>query len=176
LKSSYPDDGTSRNQRLDLYLPNQWAIEVKMLRPYRDNGEPEPAWTKDILSPFARDNSAVTDIFKLLHSGFSEKKGVVIYGLAKVADPDIQLDVAIAAFEAVARGFGQSKQTYDLGNQCHSAATLLLKEGVHPRVAQEMLGHSNVNLTMSIYSHVRPTMHKEAAMRLGDLLRTGPKT
>lgn len=53
----------------------------------------------------------------------------------------------------------------------HTAATLLLTEGIHPRVAQEMLGHHSVNITLSVYSHVLPSMHKEAAMRLGDVLR-----
>jgi integrase len=54
----------------------------------------------------------------------------------------------------------------------HGAATYLLVQGVHPRVAQEYLGHGSVQLTLSLYSHVLPTMHKEAAMRLGDLLKT----
>ncbi|MDA1010641.1 MAG: tyrosine-type recombinase/integrase [Chloroflexi bacterium] len=48
----------------------------------------------------------------------------------------------------------------------HSAATLLLAEGVHPKVVQERLGHSNISVTMDIYSHVLPTMQREAASKL----------
>jgi integrase len=47
----------------------------------------------------------------------------------------------------------------------HTAATLMLSEGIHPRIAQEMLGHSNITQTMA-YSHVLPTMQKEAAEKL----------
>ncbi|MGB9866589.1 MAG: tyrosine-type recombinase/integrase [Bacillota bacterium] len=45
----------------------------------------------------------------------------------------------------------------------HSQATYLLKRGVHPKVVQERLGHSSITVTMDIYSHVLPTMQKEAA-------------
>ena len=38
----------------------------------------------------------------------------------------------------------------------HTAATLLLSEGVHPRVVMELLSHSQMRTTMDIYSHVRP--------------------
>jgi integrase len=36
----------------------------------------------------------------------------------------------------------------------HSAATLLARRGVPPRVAMEILGHSNISTTMNIYTHV----------------------
>ena len=48
----------------------------------------------------------------------------------------------------------------------HTAATLMLAEGVHVKVVSEMLGHSNINLTQSTYQHVLPTMQREAADRL----------
>lgn len=48
----------------------------------------------------------------------------------------------------------------------HSAATLLLGEGVHPKIVQEILGHSNVNITINVYSHVLPGMQKEAMDKL----------
>lgn len=44
----------------------------------------------------------------------------------------------------------------------HSAATLLLAMGVHPKVVQELLGHSDIGVTMDIYSHVLPSMQKDA--------------
>jgi integrase len=38
----------------------------------------------------------------------------------------------------------------------HSAATLLLGQGVHPKIVSEMLGHSTVAITLDVYSHVTP--------------------
>lgn len=52
----------------------------------------------------------------------------------------------------------------------HSAATLLLNEGVHPKVVQELLGHSNIAMTMDVYSHVLPSMQQEAISRLNNTL------
>jgi len=45
----------------------------------------------------------------------------------------------------------------------HTAATLLLSKGVHPKVVSEMLGHSTVAITLDVYSHVTASMHNEAA-------------
>ena len=52
----------------------------------------------------------------------------------------------------------------------HTAATLLLTRGVHPKVVQDMLGHSTVTLTLDTYSHVTPALHKEAAHHMDALL------
>jgi integrase len=53
----------------------------------------------------------------------------------------------------------------------HTAATLMLSRGVHPKVASEMLGHSTVAITLDLYSHVTETMQREAARTLDELLR-----
>lgn len=53
----------------------------------------------------------------------------------------------------------------------HTHATLLLELGVHPKVVQERLGHSQIGTTMNIYSHVTPTMQRDAVDRLAGLLR-----
>ncbi len=55
----------------------------------------------------------------------------------------------------------------------HSAATLLLSVGVHPKVVQEILGHSQISITMDVYSHVLPGMQQEAMSRLNDAIREG---
>jgi integrase len=52
----------------------------------------------------------------------------------------------------------------------HSCATLLLVQGVSPRVVMEILGHSQISLTMNTYSHVIPALQREAAARLDALL------
>jgi len=45
----------------------------------------------------------------------------------------------------------------------HTHATLLMKAGVHPKVASERLGHASIMLTLQTYSHVLPQMQQEAA-------------
>ena len=56
----------------------------------------------------------------------------------------------------------------------HTAATLLLSEGTHPKVVQERLGHSTIGVTLDVYSHVLPHMQREAAAKLDRLLGPGP--
>ena len=43
-----------------------------------------------------------------------------------------------------------------------------LSKGVHPKVVQEILGHSAINITMDTYSHVLPNIQKDAMGRLDD--------
>lgn len=52
----------------------------------------------------------------------------------------------------------------------HTSASLLLAAGVHPKVVQERLGHSQIGITLDIYSHVLPTMGLEAAAKLDGVL------
>jgi len=52
----------------------------------------------------------------------------------------------------------------------HTAATLLLQQGVPARVVMEILGHSQISLTLGTYSHVVPELAHEAAERMGDAL------
>jgi integrase len=53
----------------------------------------------------------------------------------------------------------------------HTHATQLLLAGVHPRIAQERLGHSTVALTLDLYSHVTKTMQEEAAAKIDAVFR-----
>ena len=45
----------------------------------------------------------------------------------------------------------------------HSYATLALKAGVHPKVVSEQLGHATVGITLDLYSHVTPSIARDAA-------------
>jgi integrase len=53
----------------------------------------------------------------------------------------------------------------------HSAATILLVAGVHPKVVQERMGHSSILITMDIYSHVLPSMQQEVADKIDDIFK-----
>jgi integrase len=52
----------------------------------------------------------------------------------------------------------------------HTAATLLLLQGINPKMVAEMLGHSTVSMTLDTYSHVLPDMQKHATVALDRLL------
>ena len=56
----------------------------------------------------------------------------------------------------------------------HSCATLLLVQGVSPRVVMEVLGHSEIALTMNAYSHVVPELQRDAAQRMQAILERSP--
>jgi site-specific recombinase XerD len=52
----------------------------------------------------------------------------------------------------------------------HSSATMLLGMKVHPKIVQEILGHSQISITLDIYSHVLPTMQEEAMRKVDEAL------
>ena len=55
----------------------------------------------------------------------------------------------------------------------HAHATLMLLQGVHPKVVSERLGHASVGITLDTYSHVLPTMQAEAVRAFDRLFKTG---
>jgi integrase len=57
----------------------------------------------------------------------------------------------------------------------HTHATIMLKQGVHPKVVQERLGHSSIALTMDTYSHVAPGLQQAAAKGFDDILKKQSK-
>jgi integrase len=74
--------------------------------------------------------------------------------------------------ERFSREFGRPRARRELGNEVpkirlhdlrHTHATALLVAGVHPKVVQERLGHANISITLDTYSHVAPTMQRQAA-------------
>jgi integrase len=64
-------------------------------------------------------------------------------------------------------GLSDTLRLYDLR---HSAATLMLAAGIHPKIAAERLGHASTTMTLDVYSHVTPTMQQAASDKLGELL------
>ena len=64
-------------------------------------------------------------------------------------------------FRARIRAWGLP--TIRLHDLRHTHATLLLSEGVHPKVVQERLGHSSIAVTLDVYSHVVDGLQEEAA-------------
>ncbi|GAB6714123.1 TPA: tyrosine-type recombinase/integrase [Bacillus thuringiensis] len=52
-------------------------------------------------------------------------------------------------------------------NLRHTHATILLKQGVNPKTISERLGHTDISLTLSIYSHVLPNIQEEGVKNFG---------
>ena len=53
----------------------------------------------------------------------------------------------------------------------HAHASLMLRNGVHPKIVSERLGHSTIAVTIDLYSHVTPGLQEAAALRFEDALR-----
>ena len=52
----------------------------------------------------------------------------------------------------------------------------MLELGEHPKIVQTMLGHSNIAMTLDLYSHVSLELEKRAAARLGEALLGGARS
>jgi len=52
----------------------------------------------------------------------------------------------------------------------HTHASLLLKQGVHPKIVQERLGHGSIQITLDTYSHVAPGLQQAAAEKFDCIL------
>ena len=52
----------------------------------------------------------------------------------------------------------------------HLCASIMVKQGVEVKVAQERLGHKDITTTMNIYAHVLPGSAREAAEKIGKLV------
>ncbi|MGZ8474622.1 MAG: hypothetical protein ACXWWQ_00160 [Candidatus Limnocylindria bacterium] len=85
----------------DLVIPGQWALELKMARPFSDDDRPSDHWSENLLHPYAGTTSAVGDALKLQSLGADLSKAVVIYGFEH-AKPRISLEPAVRAFELIA--------------------------------------------------------------------------
>lgn len=55
----------------------------------------------------------------------------------------------------------------------HTHASLMLKQGIHPKVVQERLGHASIQTTLDTYSHVAPGLQETAAKRFDEAFRAG---
>ncbi len=119
-EKSYPSDGRTR---CDIYVPGDWAIEVKLLRPFGDNGREMEHWSENALHPHEGNASSIGDALKLIGSGFPERKAVLIYGFEH-EPPKIPLETTVEAFELIA----EEACGIDLGPRAESVETGL----VHP--------------------------------------------
>lgn len=52
----------------------------------------------------------------------------------------------------------------------HTHASIMLKQGIHPKIVQERLGHASIQMTLDTYSHVAPGLQEAAAARFDELI------
>ena len=106
-RSSYYRDASPKRypnsrQQCDLVVPNEWAIEFKLLRPFGDNGVEAEHWSENALHPYPGNVSSIGDSIKLIESGFPERKAIIIFGYEHSV-PLIDITIAIESFEAIAK-------------------------------------------------------------------------
>ena len=95
-----------------------------------------------------------------------ENHGYVFAGpLGAPVDPD----ALTYAWKQVVRKAGVG--TVRLHDLRHFHATVLMKEGTHPKVVQERLGHSVISVTMDTYSHVVPGLQEKAATAFSQAMK-----
>ena len=83
------------------------------------------------------------------------------------AGPLDSTNVTHVFYNALQRAEVPRQRIHDL---CHLAASLMLAQGVNPKVMQEVLGHSSFDVTMDLYSHLMPAVKKDVADRMDALL------
>jgi integrase len=105
-------------------------------------------------------------IERYLRVGLSwDPHGLVFTG--PLGDPIEPTRAGRAFGKALRRAGLPRRRIHDLR---HTVATLLFKDGAHPKMVQALLGHSTISLTLDTYSHVIPSMHAETAVRMESLL------
>jgi hypothetical protein len=94
--------------KCDIVIPGRWAIEIKLARPFGNNGKEAERWSENLLYPYPGNTSAIGDCLKLLNSNFQERKAVVVIGYEHTP-PKIFLEPAVRGFELLAAGIRDVK-------------------------------------------------------------------
>jgi len=103
LNASLPCDGGICTKRIpDLLIPEHWAIECKIARPFGDNGRPAENWSVNLLHPYPGNTSLLGDCLKLQSLRTHERKAVVVIGYEHTP-PQVSLQPLISSFELLAK-------------------------------------------------------------------------
>ncbi|MER6783688.1 tyrosine-type recombinase/integrase [Streptomyces sp. NPDC000658] len=84
----------------------------------------------------------------------------------------IRAETSAATFTRVAADAGS--RVVRLHDARHGSATLLTAAGVAPRVVMEILGHSQISITLDVYTHVVQDTQREAISHMDRLLKRRP--
>ena len=107
----------------DLLIAHHWAIEIKIARPFGDNGKVAENWSVNLTHPYSGNTSLLGDCIKLRSFECCEQKAVIAIGFEH-DPPQISLEPLAKSFEAIAKDV----LGIDLGNRVSAIRTNL----VHP--------------------------------------------
>jgi hypothetical protein len=85
----------------DLLISGHWALEIKLARPFGDNGKPAENWSVNLLHPYNGNTSLLGDCLKLQSMTCGEQRGVLAIGYEH-EPPQVSLEPLWRAFEVVA--------------------------------------------------------------------------
>ena len=86
----------------DLLIRGQWALEIKLVRPFGDNGKAAENWSVNLLHPYRGNTSLLGDCLKLQSLNCQEQKGVIAIGYEH-DPPQVDLEPLLCSFEMVAK-------------------------------------------------------------------------
>lgn len=147
----------------------------------KKDGRPTQALFKEPKTAKARRTVALpsTLVEELRHLREAQAEPRRLFGLGYAADLDLVFcqpngkplhahNVAQRDFRRIIKRASLPRVRFHDLRHCH--ATLLLQQGVHPKVVQERLGHTTIGMTLDTYSHVMPGMQEQAARQLEERL------
>ena len=103
-------------------------------------------------------------LLAIMGTSFSDDSFVFCHPDGRPLTPDV---VSHASTKLARKAGLRGIRLHDL-RHCH--ATLMLQQGVHPKIVQERLGHASIQMTLDTYSHVLPGLQEAAAMRFDEAL------
>ena len=86
----------------DLLIPNEWALEFKIARPFGDNGNEAENWSVNLLHPYSGNTSTIGDCLKLIQLECQERLAVVVIGYEH-SPAIIKLSPLIKSFELITK-------------------------------------------------------------------------
>jgi hypothetical protein len=86
----------------DLLITGHWSLEVKIARPFGDNGKLAENWSVNLLHPYPGNTSLLGDCLKLRSYPCEERKAVIAIGYEH-DPPRITLEPLIRSFEVISR-------------------------------------------------------------------------
>lgn len=102
MQSSRYRAGVKIMRTPDLLINGNWAVEIKIARPFGDNGESAENWSVNLLHPYNGNTSLLGDCLKLQSLECEERKAVIAIGFEH-NPPKISLEPLLRSFEVIAK-------------------------------------------------------------------------
>ncbi len=102
LKQDYPKvfRGAVTKRVPDVLIPNRWALEFKIVRPFGDNGKEAELWSQNLIHPYEGNVSSIGDAIKLASANLNERKGLIVIAYEHTP-PKIHVELLVKCFEHI---------------------------------------------------------------------------